>query len=238
MEVPSDSSDTAVEVNNNSNNRAKDDDEDTDEDPHENRRSSSSPAKKRARVKFDATSPPGRGRKLLSFSAITGSPTSPTSPSFTTTAAAAAAPREKSLNLVREEVRRALQQHLMGDSQAYDSLKQMFTVDPKALEEDGSPVYDLPTPSSLRTHLAAVLGNVSALDGRCSGLVHGIIGSEWLGRDKAYVGLFIKFIGTLAVAKAGYLTSILKMLASGLCRGMSSLFFFLLFVRAICDRFG
>ncbi|PGH07242.1 hypothetical protein AJ79_06346 [Helicocarpus griseus UAMH5409] len=123
---------------------------------------------------------------------------------------------EKSTAMVREEVRRAIQRHLTGDSEAYDRVKEVFTADPKELEDDGSSVYDLPSPTSLKNHLLGLFSNVSALDGSCSGLVHAVLNSEWLGRDEAYVKLFVRFLGTLAAARGGYLNTVLKMLVHGL----------------------
>ncbi|OAX83943.1 hypothetical protein ACJ72_01684 [Emergomyces africanus] len=123
---------------------------------------------------------------------------------------------EKSAAMVREEVRRAIQRHLMGDSEAYDRVKEIFTADPKELEDDDSPVYDVPSPVTLRNHLLGLFSNVSALDGSCSGLVHAVLGSEWLGRDEGYVKLFVRFMGTLAAARGTYLNSVLKVLVHGL----------------------
>ncbi|KAK2806286.1 hypothetical protein FQN51_007327 [Onygenales sp. PD_10] len=123
---------------------------------------------------------------------------------------------EKSTAMVREEVRRAIQRHLAGDSEAYDRVKEVFTADPKELEDDGSPVYDLPSHASLKNHLLGLFSNVSALDGSCSGLVHAVVESEWLGRDEGYVKLFVRFLGTLAAARGGYLNTVLKMLVGGL----------------------
>ncbi|KAF3483992.1 uncharacterized protein GIQ15_03316 [Arthroderma uncinatum] len=125
---------------------------------------------------------------------------------------------ERNKALAREEVRRAIQRHLIGDSEAYDRIKEMFSADPKVMEEDGTPVFDLPTPVSLKNHLMGLLGNVSSLDGSCSGLVHAILNSEWVGRDKSYVKLFVQFLATLSAARGGYLNSVLKMLVSRLCQ--------------------
>ncbi|KMP04898.1 RNA polymerase I transcription factor [Coccidioides immitis H538.4] len=157
------------------------------------------PNKKRARVTFEMDTPgKGPGQQAV-ISGDAGAPA-----------------YEKSTALVREEVSRAIQRHLVGDSDAYDRVKEIFSVDPKALEDDGSPVYDLPTHTSLKNHLLGLLSNVSALDNACSGLVHAVLGSEWLGRDEAYVKLFVRFLGTLAAARGGYLTAVLRMLVNNL----------------------
>ncbi|EER29415.1 RNA polymerase I specific transcription initiation factor RRN3 family protein [Coccidioides posadasii C735 delta SOWgp] len=157
------------------------------------------PNKKRARVTFEMDTPgKGPGQQAV-ISGDVGAPA-----------------YEKSTALVREEVSRAIQRHLVGDSDAYDRVKEIFSVDPKALEVDGSPVYDLPTHTSLKNHLLGLLSNVSALDSACSGLVHAVLDSEWLGRDEAYVKLFVRFLGTLAAARGGYLTAVLRMLVNNL----------------------
>ncbi|EEP81912.1 conserved hypothetical protein [Uncinocarpus reesii 1704] len=161
------------------------------------------PSKKRARVTFEMDIPDKKAYGAGGVQAIHENN--------------GAAVREKSTALVREEVSRAIQRHLVGDSDAYDRLKEIFSVDPKALELDGSPVYDLPTHTSLKNHLLGLLSNVSALDSTCSGLVHAVLRSEWLGRDESYVKLFIRFLGTLAAARGGYLTAVLKMLVNNLC---------------------
>ncbi|EGD97283.1 hypothetical protein TESG_04694 [Trichophyton tonsurans CBS 112818] len=156
------------------------------------------PRRKRARVKFDIS---------------VGSPVSPVK-TMDTEADEKAAERDRALT--REEVRRAIQRHLMGHSEGYDRIKEMFSVDPKALEDDGTPVFDLPSPVLLKNHLMGLLGNVSSLDGSCSGLVHAMLKSEWVGRDTAYVRLFAQFLATLCAARGGYLNSVLKMLVNGL----------------------
>ncbi|KKA18246.1 RNA polymerase I specific transcription initiation factor RRN3 superfamily [Rasamsonia emersonii CBS 393.64] len=118
---------------------------------------------------------------------------------------------EKSAAVVREEVRRAIQRHVSGtDSEAYDRIKEIFSIDPKKAEEDGS--YDVPTHTTLKRHLMGLLSNVAMLDRNCLGLVNAVLGSEWLGRDESYVKLFVRFLGNLAAAQGGYLRSVLKML--------------------------
>ncbi|PGH31485.1 RNA polymerase I-specific transcription initiation factor RRN3 [[Emmonsia] crescens] len=174
------------------------DDEDDEDDEHVSPMTSPSPAKKRARVKFELDMPNIKHQDEKK--GINNNNNSNA---------------EKSTAMVREEVRRAIQRHLTGDSEAYDRVKEIFTADPKELEDDGSPVYDVPSPTSLRNHLLGLFSNVSALDGSCSGLVHAVLGSEWLGRDEGYVKLFVRFMGTLAAARGTYLNSVLRVLVHG-----------------------
>ncbi|OJD17493.1 hypothetical protein AJ78_02414 [Emergomyces pasteurianus Ep9510] len=176
------------------------DEEDQEDEQNASPTTSLSPAKKRARVQFEMDMPNNQQQhEKKAFNNNNNNSNS-----------------EKSAAMVREEVRRAIQRHLTGDSEAYDRVKEIFAADPKELEDDGSPVYDVPSPMSLRNHLLGLFSNVSALDGSCSGLVHAVLGSEWLGRDEGYVKLFVRFMGTLAAARGTYLNSVLKVLVHGL----------------------
>lgn len=122
---------------------------------------------------------------------------------------------EKSVAVVREEVRRAIQRHVSGaDSEAYDRVKEIFTTDPRRRDANGMPPSNIPTHDTLKHHLMGLLSNVAALDRSCNGLVAAVLGSEWLGRDDSYVKLFIRFLGNLAAAQGSYLGSVLRMLTN------------------------
>ncbi|EAW08447.1 RNA polymerase I-specific transcription initiation factor RRN3 family protein [Aspergillus clavatus NRRL 1] len=124
---------------------------------------------------------------------------------------------EKSAAVVREEVRRAIQRHVSGaDSEAYDRIKEIFSVDPRRRDEDGLLSEDVPTHTTLKHHLMGLLSNVASLDRSCNGLVNAVLNSEWLGRDGSYIKLYIRFLGNLAAAQGSYLGSVLKMLANHL----------------------
>ena len=132
----------------------------------------------------------------------------------------------KSTGVIREEIRRAIHRHVSaGDSEAYDEVKAVFTADPKKAV-DAMYSYDLPTHTTLRNHLLGLLSHVASLDRDCSGLVHAVINSEWLGRDEPYVKLYIRFLGNLAAAQGTYLGVIFKKLVTtlaGVSRGTGRL---------------
>lgn len=148
---------------------------------------------KRARVQFDASADAGRANRTLSSDDDQQ--------------------QEKSVALIREEIRRAIQRHVSGtDSEGYDQIKEVFTINPKNLYDDDSP--EVPSPTTVKRHLMGLLSNVSALSRDCSGLVNAVLSSEWLGRDEPYVKLFIRFLGNLSAAHTGYFRSVLKMLVN------------------------
>lgn len=155
---------------------------------------------KRARVQFDASADTGRMNR---------------------TASDDDQPQEKSAALIREEIRRAIQRHITGtDSEGYDQIKEVFTINPRDLYDEDSP--EVPSPTTVKRHLMGLLSNVSALGRDCSGLVNAILSSEWLGRDESYVKLFIRFLGNLSAAHTGYLRLVLKMLVNYLGEGEQS----------------
>ncbi|KKK18775.1 RNA polymerase I-specific transcription initiation factor RRN3 family protein [Aspergillus rambellii] len=124
---------------------------------------------------------------------------------------------DKSAAVVREEVRRAVHRHVSGgDSEAYDRVKEIFTIDPRRREQNGMVAMNVPTHHTLKHHLMGLLSNVASLDRSCNGLVQAVLNSEWLGRDESYVKLYIRFLGNLSAAQGSYLGSVLKMLANHL----------------------
>lgn len=122
---------------------------------------------------------------------------------------------EKSVTVVREELRRAIHLHVMdGDNRLYDDIKDLFTADPRRQDEDYWLDFYKPTHTSLKNNLMAMMSNISMLDRSCDGLVFAVLNSQWLGRDESYVKLFIRFLGNLAAAHGTYLGAILKMLVN------------------------
>lgn len=124
---------------------------------------------------------------------------------------------EKSLAVVREEVRGAIHRHVAAaDSEGYDRIKGIFTADPKKQGDDSLLAYEMPTHAAVKNHLLGLLSHVASLDRSCSGLANAVINTEWLGRDEPFVKLYIRFLGNLAAAQGTYLSPILKMLATNL----------------------
>lgn len=106
--------------------------------------------------------------------------------------------------LVKEQVRRAIERHLNYDHESYEKIRAVFASAPD--------VVDAPSNKVLKVHLQALLANVSKLGRECNGLVNSVIFSEWVGRDDAFVALFVRFLGNLAAAQGGYVNKIMGML--------------------------
>jgi RNA polymerase I-specific transcription initiation factor RRN3 len=111
---------------------------------------------------------------------------------------------EKSPDLLREAITRAVQMRQMGDASSYDRITEIFTRDPTA--------SDAPSPSTLKNHVLAATSTVSLLDRSCYGFVNAILHSEWLGRDDDFVSIYIRFLGNLVSAQGTYVATVLSML--------------------------
>lgn len=107
---------------------------------------------------------------------------------------------------VRRNVRKALDEHNRtgGDNSRYDSVKEVFS---KKTRTQGRAENDI-----MKAHLLALTSSVSFLGKNCSGLVRAVLDSEWVGRDEAYVRVYVSFLGNLASAQGAYVGSVLSML--------------------------
>ena len=112
----------------------------------------------------------------------------------------------RSLEAVRGEVRRAIEGHGRGDSEAYDSLKETFA--PRRGAEDESEVDQ----GEMKQYLLALSSNAALLNRSCNGLVGGLLACEWMGRDEGFVKAYVHFLGSLASAQGMYVGSVLAML--------------------------
>ena len=104
----------------------------------------------------------------------------------------------------REDVRRAIQRHLVGDDEAYERVRAIFT----------KPYTNAAAPSTrvVRVYLQALLTNISSLDKSCNALVNAVLFTEWVGRDENFFSLYGRFVGNLAAAQSGYVVRILSSL--------------------------
>ncbi|KAK0309480.1 DNA independent RNA polymerase I transcription factor, partial [Friedmanniomyces endolithicus] len=125
---------------------------------------------------------------------------------------------EKSYDLVKEEVRLGIEQHLApGDRREgvhYAKLLQVF----------GQHVGSDEAPSSglLKKYLLAINARVNAL-GQCTELVGAILDLAWLGRDDVFDNLYVRFLMGLATAHSKYVSSIMEKLVSHFARLPASL---------------
>ncbi|CAE7002574.1 hypothetical protein PTNB85_09250 [Pyrenophora teres f. teres] len=113
-------------------------------------------------------------------------------------------PNEKSLELVGEEVRRAIEKHAAGERAAYDGLKALFRELPTSTS---APLSHL-----LQKYVIALTNNTPLLDSNCKGLVHAVIDCKWIARNDDFVRSFQIFLRRLLSVQPGYMSTILQML--------------------------
>lgn len=111
---------------------------------------------------------------------------------------------DKSQHLVKEEVRRAMERHIAGDSAAYDSLKEMLTTKPTA--------HDAPSPTLLKRYVIALIAHAHLLGKRCSGLVTAILDCSWLGRDDDFVVCYRRLLVNMISAHGGHAQVVMEAL--------------------------
>jgi RNA polymerase I-specific transcription initiation factor RRN3 len=109
---------------------------------------------------------------------------------------------DKSLELVGEEVRRAIEKHAAGEKGAYDLLKGLFRDDPRS---SGSATSGL-----LQKYVVALSNNVHLLDYSCKGLVHAAIDCNWTARNDSFVQSYRYFLRSLLSIQHGFMSTILQ----------------------------
>jgi RNA polymerase I-specific transcription initiation factor RRN3 len=111
---------------------------------------------------------------------------------------------DKPFDLVREEVRRGLHNHTLGDDKGYSALCTWF--------DETASAGDLPSSRLLRKYVVALTGHIRLLDKRCNELVQLILESNWIGRSDDYVAAYVRFLAVLVSAHGSQLSRVLYML--------------------------
>ncbi|KAK0392730.1 hypothetical protein NLU13_2225 [Sarocladium strictum] len=112
---------------------------------------------------------------------------------------------------VKREVRRALEDHMRGDDSQYDILKEMFGRDKHS--DSAQDETEGGRAQELQGYVVALTSCITMLkDKNCNGLVKQILQSAWLGRDETYVKSFRHLLAALVSAHGSYLMPILGML--------------------------
>ena len=128
----------------------------------------------------------------------------------------------RSLETIRVEVKRAIESHVKGDSERYDTIKELFAPSSDVSDSEDSSAARIET----KTYLIALTNYVSLLDKGCAGLVKTILACEWMGRDEGFVKAYVNFLGNLASAQGLYVGMVLGMLVGHFTGSMLPLHLF------------
>ncbi|KAG7145897.1 RNA polymerase I-specific transcription initiation factor rrn3 like protein [Verticillium longisporum] len=117
---------------------------------------------------------------------------------------------DRSLDEVNMEVRKALEEHLMGEDSDYDNLKEIFASDKRKSPSDlGSD--SVVKPQELKLYILALTNCVPLLKNRaCNGLVRNFLQVSWLGRDENFYKVYLQLMAALVSAQGSYLSIVLS----------------------------
>ena len=126
-------------------------------------------------------------------------------------------PWDKTAELIKEEVRRALQRHANGDSEGYNKIVQVYATE----EPDAEP----PSAEALKHYTAALLSNVALLNRSTSRLVQLVLKIDWVRRESGFVSLYTKFLGNLVSAQGMWLRDVMERLVRMFVAGTDQLLY-------------
>jgi len=125
----------------------------------------------------------------------------------------------RSLESVSAEVKRAIEGHGNGNSEGYDTIKEIFV--PRKEDDEGEKEG---LNEEMKVYLLALTSHASMLNKGCSGLVKSILSCEWMGREYGFVKVYVNFLGSLASAQGCYVGTVLGMLVEHFHGGTFSTF--------------
>jgi hypothetical protein len=109
---------------------------------------------------------------------------------------------EKSAQLVKEEVRRAIEGHLARDSSNYAALKSILTTK--------STASDAPSPILLKRYIDAISVSSQLVNKECRGLVAAVLDCSWLGRSDEFLVSYRRLLANIISAHGGFAPLILE----------------------------
>ncbi|KAI2633614.1 RNA polymerase I-specific transcription initiation factor RRN3 [Hypomontagnella submonticulosa] len=121
----------------------------------------------------------------------------------------------RSVDEIKQEIRKALDRHDQGDDEDYDLLKETLSGKQSSYDEDDEDEDDDPSLSAKRRQELKVyfvsLASFSPRLGRsCDGLVKSVLQCQWLGRDEQFAKIYVQFLAALVSAQGARLTQVLS----------------------------
>ncbi|KAI8965813.1 RNA polymerase I-specific transcription initiation factor RRN3 [Daldinia sp. FL1419] len=120
----------------------------------------------------------------------------------------------RSVDEVKQEIRKALDRHDQGNDEDYDILKETLSGKQSSYEDDEDEYADPTLPAKRRQELKIYLVSLSSFSPRlgrsCDGLVKGVLKCQWLGRDEQFAKVYVQFLAALVSAQGARLTQVLS----------------------------
>lgn len=125
---------------------------------------------------------------------------------------------KRKMEQTKQVVLRALREKTSGDQEGYDTLKGIFHNDRRRkTSPNSSQVDDDIEPADLIHYVNALKTCAPHIGRSCSGLVHEILGIQWLGRPVDFVKAYVDFLANLITAQPIYLSNVIAMLVEKFC---------------------
>ncbi|KAI0018323.1 RNA polymerase I-specific transcription initiation factor RRN3 [Xylariomycetidae sp. FL0641] len=123
----------------------------------------------------------------------------------------------RSLDEIKQEIKKALDRHDRGDDEEYDMLKDTVSGKPSHYDddeddEDADPTVPAKQRQELKGYLVALASFSTRLGRSCDGLVKKVLQCQWLGRDDQFAKIYVQFLAALVSAQGPRLTQVLAMI--------------------------
>ncbi|RYP76924.1 hypothetical protein DL771_001477 [Monosporascus sp. 5C6A] len=120
----------------------------------------------------------------------------------------------RSVDEVKQEIRKALDEHDRGEDEEYDVLKETLSGKQKFLyddeDEDADPTLPEKRRQELKVYLVALSSFTPRLGRSASGLVKSVLQCQWIGRDDQFARIYTQFLASLVSAQGSCLTQVLS----------------------------
>ncbi|OTA99561.1 hypothetical protein M426DRAFT_325030 [Hypoxylon sp. CI-4A] len=119
----------------------------------------------------------------------------------------------RSVDDIKQEIRKALDRHDQGDDEDYDILKDMLSGKQRSYEddeEDDDPSLPAKRRQELKVYLVSLASFSPRLGRACDGLVKSVLQCQWLGRDEQFAKIYVQFLAALVSAQGPRLTQVLS----------------------------
>lgn len=119
----------------------------------------------------------------------------------------------RSVEEVKQEIRKALDDHARGEDEDYDMLKETLSGKQKFVYDDEDDEGDTTLPEKRRQELKVYLVALSSFTPRLgrttSGLIKSVLQCQWIGRDEQFSKIYTQFLASLVSAQGSCLTPVL-----------------------------
>ncbi|KAI1381707.1 RNA polymerase I-specific transcription initiation factor RRN3 [Hypoxylon crocopeplum] len=120
----------------------------------------------------------------------------------------------RSVEEIKQEVRKALDRHDQGNDEDYDMLKDTLSGKQTSYDDDEDDDTDPSLPAKRRQELKVYLVSLASFSPRlgrsCDGLIKGVLRCQWLGRDDQFAKIYVQFLAALVSAQGPRLTQVLS----------------------------